>query len=235
MIYFSKRRAAKQILVLLSFFVCQSGFSQMEPYEFFTENFDASNVKTLSKFKFSEKFPDGVKICEIQFNELGQLVTIEDYQNPIGSDKPIVFLREMKYDDKGKLAVTYSQVIGLDKGVVADTLIYNDQDELVMKQTFLNGEAFHTINYPDSLTKKEFDSHGNLVKFVYENGDYTTYHYNADGKRTEELAFRDGEEVLKHLFQYHKDGRLNDMTTYFYLNEPTAKKTTYTFAYEGVH
>ncbi|MCZ4409074.1 hypothetical protein O3Q51_09655 [Cryomorphaceae bacterium 1068] len=220
----------KHLILLFSFCLTLSSFAQEAPYDFFSKTAEGSNVKTITQFQHSEESSEKVKTSELKLNEEGQLVSVEDYQYPVGSDKPIILRQEMKYDQEGRRVATYVEVVNL--GTFIDSMIYNDQNELIKKQIIEDGEVLQTLDYSEKLEKKEFDENGNLVKFTNKNRDYTTYTYNSDDQLTEEFHFKDGKELMKHSYRYDEKGFLASMETLLYNEKATKDLFTYSFAYE---
>lgn len=225
----------KQILLLLSIFVFSSSFGQVDNYDLLTKNIESSNIKTITKFRNSKKFPNGEKKFKLEFNKEGQLVAIEEYEYPMGPDNPIVMRQEIKYDEEGKKVATHIKAPGGSTAI--DTLIYDEQANLIKKQRIANGQVVRTWDYSDKKEgngeQQEFDDDGNLIKLKESDGDYTTYKYDSNGNLTLELEYQDGEEHTKHTFKYDKNGRLTNMETYLlYLGDGTNDPLTYYFEYE---
>jgi YD repeat-containing protein len=223
----------KQTLILLSLLIAQAGYSQMDLYAFFSERIDASDVKTITLYQESEDSPEGTKTTEIQYNEQGQLVTIEEYQHVPTTSQPIVLRQEFKYDEEGRHVAGYIQVVNLKKAPAVDTLIYNDRGEVVKRQMLVEGEVRKTEDYPNRQIIKTYNAVGKIVKLTHQNGESTTYGYNSKGQCTEEISFHDGEETVKHLFEYNADGQLSRITTYSNDNNGNPMETSYTVAYAG--
>jgi YD repeat-containing protein len=225
----------KQMLLILSVFVFSSSFGQVDNYDLLTNNIETSNIKTITKFRESKKFPNGEKKFKLEFNKEGQLVSIEEYDYPMGPDNPIVMRQEIKYDQEGKKVATHIKAPGGSTAV--DTLIYDNQDNLVEKQRIANGQVVRTWNYSDTKEddeeQKEFDDDGNLIKITESADNYTTYNYNSNGNLTQELEFQDGEEHTKYTFTYDKNGLLTNMETYLlYIRDGTNAPLNYYFEYE---
>ncbi len=225
----------KQILLILSVFVFSSSFGQVDNYDLLTKNIESSNIKTITKFRESKKFPNGEKKFKLEFNKEGQLVSIEEYDYPMGPDNPIVMRQEINYDQEGKKVATYIKAPGGSTAI--DTLIYDSQNNLIEKQRIANGQVVRTWNHSDKQEdddeQKEFDDDDNLIKLTESDNSYTTYKYDSNGNLTQELKYKDGEEHTKHTFKYDKNGRLTDMETYLpYIGDGTNDPLTYYFEYE---
>lgn len=225
----------KQVLLILSVFVFNSSFGQVDNYDLLTKNIKSSNIKAISKFRRSKKFPNGEKKFKLEFNKEGQLVSIEEYSYPVGPDNPIVMRQEIKYDQEGKKVATHIKAPG--GSTATDTLIYDSQNNLVKKQRITNGVVIRTWDYSDKKEvndeQKEFDENDNLLKITKSNGDYTTYKYDSNGNLTQELEYQDGKEHTKYTFKYDKNDRLIEMETYpIYIGDGTNDPLTYYFEYE---
>lgn len=225
----------KQILLILSVFLFGSSFGQVDNYDLLTKDIESSNIKTITKFRESKKFPNGEKKFKLEFNKEGQLVSIEEYDYPMGPDNPIVMRQEIKYNQEGKKIATHIKAPGGSTAI--DTLIYDSQNNLIEKQRIANGQVVRTWNYSDKKEdddeQKEFDDNGNLIKITESDDNYTTYEYDSDGNLTQEIEYQDGEEHTKYTFQYDKNGRLTSMETYLlYIGDGTKEPLTYYVEYE---
>lgn len=225
----------KQFLLILSIFIFNSSFGQVDNYDLLTKNIMSSNVKTITKYQNSKKFPNGEKEFKLEFNKEGQLVSLEEYEYPMGPENPIVMKQEIKYDEDGRKVLTHIRASG--GSTSFDTLIYDDQNVLIKKQRIANGQVVRTMDYSNKIEnndeQKVLDDKGNLVKLTDSDGDYTTYEYDSNRNLSQEIEFQDGEEHTKYIFKYNNNGRLTNMETYLlYIGDGTKATLTYYFEYE---
>lgn len=82
----------KQILLILSVLVFSSSFGQVDNYDLLTKNIESSNIKSITKFRNFEKFPNGERKFKLEFNEEGQLVAVEEYEHPMNMTKKETYL-----------------------------------------------------------------------------------------------------------------------------------------------
>mgnify|MGYP000097232702 CR=1 FL=1 len=225
----------KQALIVISIFIFNLSFGQVENYDLLTKNIELLNVKSITKIRKSRKFPDGEKKFKLEFNRRGQLVSIEEYEHPMGPDSPMVMRQEIRYNEEGRKVSIHIEAPGGSTAI--DTLFYDSQNIMIKKQRIVKGKVVRTWNYSnnteESDAQKEFDRKDHLVKLVGSNGDSTIYNYYADGNLSQELEFKEGEEHTKCTFQYDKDGRLTSMETYLlYIGDGTGNPLVYYFEYE---
>lgn len=225
----------KQILLILSFFIISTSYGQVDNYDLLTKNMESSNIKSITKLHESRHFPNGEKIFKLEFNKQQQLMAIVEYQYLTGPDNPIVLRQEIRYDETGKKAAIFYKAP--DGNTATDTLLYNDQNDLIKKLRIVNGKVVRSWDYSGKKeiddAKKEFDDKGKLVKMTKANGDYTTYTYDLNDNLTQELRFQDAKEHEKYTFQYNKNSRLTNMETYLlYIGDGTKDPLKYYFEYE---
>ncbi|PIQ16098.1 MAG: hypothetical protein COW67_04820 [Flavobacteriales bacterium CG18_big_fil_WC_8_21_14_2_50_32_9] len=199
-----------------------------------TKNIKSTNIKFITKYRESKKFPNGEKKFKLEFNKQGQLLSIEEFEFPMGLDNPIVMRQEIKYSKTGKKIATL--IKAPDGSVAVDTLIYNDKGDLIQKKRIANGKLVRTWDYTNKKKvedRKEFDNKGNLIKLTVSEGNYTIYEYDSIGNLTQELQFKDDKHHTKHTYQYNKNGRLIKLNTYLlYIGDGTNKPLIYYFEYE---
>ena len=224
----------KKILFLLSVFAFNISFGQVDHYDILSKNIESSNIQSITKFRESKKFPNGEKKFKLEFNQQGQLISIEEYEYPMGPDNPMVMRQEINYNGEGVKVATHINAPGGSTAV--DTLIYNDNGDLTQKQRIVNGQVVRTWDYTSKKkdeNKKEFDDNGKLLKLIEPNGDYTTYEYDSNGNLTKELQFQEGKEHTKYTFEYDKDNLLSKMKTYLlYIGDGTTAPLSYYFDYK---
>lgn len=230
-----KHTFTKHFLIILSIFVSSSSFAQVDNYDLLTKNIESSNIKTITKFHKSKKYPNGKKEFKLEFNKEGRLVSIEEYEFPIGPDNPIVMRQEIHYNHEGKKVATH--IKSPDGSTAIDTLIYDEQARLIKKQRISNGQIVKTWDYSDkkenSVQQKEFDNDGKLIKLKDSNEDYIIYQYDSNGNLTQEIEYREGKEHTKHTFKYDANNRLTNIETYLlYIGAGTNDPLTYYFEYE---
>jgi YD repeat-containing protein len=182
----------------------------------------------------STKFPNGEKKFKLEFNKQGQLLSIEEFEFPMGPDNPIVMREEIKYDKTGKKIATH--IKAPDGSMSVDTLLYNDKGDLIQKQRIVNGKLVKTWDYTNKKKveeKKEFDNKGNLIQLTESEGNYILYEYDPTGNMKQEQQFQDGKEHTEHTYEYDKKGRLIKInTTLLYIGDGTSKPLIYYFEYE---
>jgi YD repeat-containing protein len=224
----------KKILLLLSVFTFNISFGQVDNYDILSKNIESSNIHSITKFRESKKFPNGEKKFKLEFNQQGQLISIEEYEYPMGPDNPMVMKQEIDYNGEGVKVATHINAPGGSTAV--DTLIYNDNGDLTQKQRIVNGQVVRTWDYTNKKkdeNKKEFDDNGKLLKLIEPNGDYTTYEYDSNGNLTKELQFQEGKEHTKYTFEYDKDNILTKIKTYLlYIGDGTTAPLNYYFDYK---
>ncbi len=229
-----KRTFMRHIFLILSIFVFNLGYSQVDNFDLLTKNIKSSNIKFITKYRESKKFPNGEKKFKIEFNNQCQLLSIDEFEYHMGPDNPIVMRQELKYDKTGKKISTYLK--SPDGSLAIDTFIYSNKGDLIQKLRIANGKLVRTWDYNNKKKveyKKEFDSNGNLIKLTESDRNYTTYQYDSAGNMTLEQQFEDGKEHTKHTYQYNKNGRLIKLNTYLlYIGDGTNKPLTYYFEYE---
>jgi YD repeat-containing protein len=224
----------KHIFLILSIFVFNLSYSQVDNFDLLTKNIKETNIKFITKYRESKKFPNGEKKIKLEFNKQGQLLSIEEFEFPMGPDNPIIMRQEIKYDKTGKKIATH--IIAPDGSMAVDTLIYNDKGDLIQKQRIANGKLVRTWDYTNKQKvedKKEFDNKGNLIKLTKSEGNCTIYEYDTTGNLTQEVQFQDGKEYTKNTYQYDKNGRLIKLNIYLlYIGDGTNEPLTYYFEYE---
>ena len=224
----------KHIFLIFSIFIFNLSYSQVENFDLLTKNIKSTNIKFITKYRESKKFPNGEKKFKLEFNKQGQLLSIEEFEFPMGPDNPIVMRQEIKYSKTGKKIATH--IKAPDGSVAVDTLIYNDKGDLIQKQRIANGKLVRTWDYTNKKKvedRKEFDNKGNLIKLTVSEGNYTIYEYDSIGNLTQELQFQDDKHHTKHTYQYNKNGRLIKLNTYLlYIGDGTNKPLIYYFEYE---
>jgi len=224
----------KQTLLISLIFIFSSTFGQVDNYDLLTKNIESSNIHFVTKYRESKKFPNGEKKFRLEFNQKRQLVTIEEFEYPMGPVNPIVMRQEIKYNEAGKKVAIHIIAPGGRQAV--DTLIYSDKGDLIKKQRIANGEVVRTWDYNNKKKddgKKEFDSNGKLIKITKSDGDFTTYSYDSNGNMTQELQFQEGEEHTKYTFEYDDKGQLTKLKTYLlYIGDGTKPPLIYYFEYD---
>ena len=224
----------KHIFLIIFIFNFNFGYGQVDNYDLLTKNIESTNIKSITKYRESKKFPNGEKIFKLEFNKQGKLMTIEEFDYQMGPDNPITMRQEIKYNETGNKVAIYAKAP--DGSTAIDTLIYNDKGEYIQKQRIVNGKIVKTWDYTNKRKVdaiKEFDVKGNLVKLIESEGNYTTFKYDSTGNLIQELQFQDGKEHTKNIFQYNKNSRLIKMNTYLlYIGEGTNEPLTYYFEYE---
>ena len=224
----------RKILFLLSVFAFNVSFGQVDNYDILSKNIESSNIQSITKFRESKKFPNGEKKFKLEFNQQGQLISIEEYEYPMGPDNPMVMKQEINYNGKGMKVATHINAPG--GSIAVDTLIYNVNDDLTQKQRIVNGQVARTWDYTNKKkdeNKKEIDDNGKLLKLIEPNGDYTTYEYDSNGNLTKELHFQEGKEHTKYTFEYDNDNLLSKMKTYLlYIGDGTTAPLSYYFDYK---
>jgi len=232
---FKETDIMKQIIFILSIFIFSSTFGQVENYDLLTKNIKSSNIMTITKYRKSNKFPNGEKKFKLEFNKERQLILIEEYEYPMGPENPIVMRQEIKYDKEGKKVAILIKAPGGNTAI--DTLIYNDNDDLIKKQRIAGGQVVKTWDYSnpkkDNEKQKEFNENGHLVKLSESIDNYITYKYDSNGNLTQELEFQEGKEHTKYSYRYDKNGRLMVIETYLlYIGDGTNEPLSYYFEYE---
>ncbi len=231
---FKDRKYMRQILLILSILIFNTGFGQVDNFDILTKNIESSNVKSITKYRESKKFPNGQKKFKIEFNKNKKLVAIEEYKFPMGPDNPIVMRQDIRYDSIGRKCATYMKAP--DGSIAIDTLIYNANGECINKQRFVNGKIVKTWDYSEKKKKNEnkvSDDNGLLLTHIKSDSDSTTYKYDTNGNLIQELQFEDGKEHTKYTFQYDNNGRLINMETYLlYIGDGTNDPLKYYFEYE---
>lgn len=224
----------KQILFILSICVFSPSFGQVDNYDLLTKDVESSNIKSITKFEKSKRFPNGEKKFKLEFNKEGKLVLIEEYNYPMEPDNPFVMRQEINYDQEGRKVSTH--IKAPDGSTAIDTFIYNNQNKLSEKQRLVNKQvvrAWSCLDVKEDDEQKEFDDDGNLIKLIESDSNYTTYKYDSNGNLTQELNYQDREEHTKYTFKYDKSGQLTGMETYLlYLGGETNVLLEYYFEYE---
>jgi YD repeat-containing protein len=224
----------KQNFLILSIFVFKLSYCQVDNFDLLTKNIDGTNIKSITKYLEWKGYPNGEKRFKLEFNKQGQLLSIEQYEYPMGPDNPGVMRQEIEYDKTGKKIATL--IIAPDGSIAVDTLIFNDKGDLIQRQRIVNGETVKTWDYPTKQKvedTKEFDNRGNLIKSTESDESYTIYEYDKTGNLTKETQFQDGKEHTRNTYQYDKNGRLIELKVYLlYINDGANAPLTYYFEYE---
>ena len=225
----------KKILLVLLLLIFNRGFGQVDNYDILTKNIESSNIKTITKYFESKKYPNGQKEFKIEFNKKGQLISIDEYRYPMGPDNPIIMRQEIKYDSIGRKSKIY--IHAPDGSIAIDTFIYNEKGELLSKQRLVNKEIVKTWNYSSNKKidkeQKEYDNKGNLIKLIKANGDSTVFEYDLLGNLIYETRFQDGKPHTKYTFEYNRKNQLINMKTYLlYIGDGKKEPIKYYFEYE---
>jgi antitoxin component YwqK of YwqJK toxin-antitoxin module len=228
------RPSMKQIFLIISIFIFNLSYAQVENYDLLTKNIESLNIKSITRYKESKEFPKGEKEFKLEFNKQGQLLSIDEFIYPTGPDKPVSMRQEFKYDLTGKKIAAL--IKSPDGSIAVDTFIYNDKACLIQKRRIINDKLVRTWDYTNQKkteVKNEFDVKGNLVKSTESEGNYSIFQYDSMGRMTQELQFRDGKEHTKHIYLYDKNGRLIKSYTYLlYIGGGENKPISYYFEFE---
>lgn len=225
----------KQISLIISFFIFNLSYGQVDNYDLLTKNIEFSNIKSITKYIESKKFPNGQKEFKLEFNNQGKLLSIDEFEYPTGPENPMVMRQLLKYDQTGKKIANY---IKAPEGSIAiDTFIYNNKGDLIKQQRIINGEIVRTWDYTNKKkveVKKEFDNKQNLIKLTKFEGNYILYQYDSTGNMTQEIQFQEGKEYQKYTYQYDKNERLIKLNVYllYAATGLTGEPLTYYFEYE---